>query len=354
MASLNATGFSVDALKNAINAWFGTPTVLALINGGRIDGVLNYLHQQPAPPVWSGQFQFTDSTLKPEGIAVPLEKAEGQVAFDASNLQITHFASTLGQRQLHGSYRYAANAKRPERLHIELPSADLSEFEKALEPALTAQNLLARLHVTKRKIPGWMAARNMEGDIAVSAFSVDGAALGPMASHFLWQGANLQLSPVQINLPEGLIRGRGSVNLASYAPRCRFNARVSGFPWRGGMLSADGNFETSGMGADSLQNLRADGTFAAADVNFSPDDEFSKISGQFEFSFSDGWPDLKLSRIQASDGLDAWDGTASSQSDGKLVIDLEHAGHQRRVVSTLIPGSASTVSSLAPVRAEPH
>jgi hypothetical protein len=352
VAALNATGFSVDALKSAINAWFGTPSVLALLNGGRIDGTFDYVHEQPAPPAWSGQFQFTNSTLQPEGVAVPLEQAEGQVRFDAANLELTHFSSKLAEQEIQASYRYFANAKRPERLRIEMPDGDLSELERALEPAFTAQDLLARLHVTKRKIPAWLAARNMEGDIAVNAFSVNGTALGPMASHFVWQGANLQLSPVQINLPEGLIRGRGSVNLASYTPRWRFDARVSGFPWRGGVLSADGAFETTGMGIDSLQNLHATGSFIGADLNLSADDEFNKISGEFDFSFTEGWPDLKVSKMQASDGLDAWNGTASSQSDGKLIIDLEHAGRQRRVVSTLLPETASTVSSLAPARGE--
>jgi hypothetical protein len=141
------------------------------------------------------------------------------------------------------------------------------------------------------------------------------------------------------------------VNLSSYAPRCQFEARVAGFPWRGGTLSADGTFETSGTGLESLQNLHASGTFAGADLNLSADDEFSKIAGQFQFSFSHGWPDLKLSRIEASDGLDAWNGTASSQSDGKLILELEHAGQQRRVISTIIPETAPTVSSLAPVLA---
>src|SRR5581483_3197978 len=147
------------------------------------------------------------------GVAVPLEQAEGQVRFDASNLELTHFSSKLAEQQIHASYRYFANAKHPERLRIEMPDGDLSELEKALEPAFTAQDLLARLHVTKRKIPAWLAGRNMEGDIAVNAFSVNGTALGPMASHFVWQGPNLQLSTVQINMPEGLIRGRGAVSL---------------------------------------------------------------------------------------------------------------------------------------------
>lgn len=352
VAALNVTGFSVDALKNTISAWFGTPGVLAALNGGQIDGTFNYVHRQPTAPEWSGEFQFTKSTLQPEGLAVPLENAEGQVGFDADNLEVTRFSSQVGQEQLHGSYRYSATAKRSERLRMEMPAGDLAEFEKALEPALTAQDLLARLRVTKRTIPDWLSARNMEGDLSVGTFSVNGTELGPMTTHFIWQGANLQLPAVQINLPEGLIRGHGAVNLSSYTPRSRFSARVSGFPWHGGVLSADGDFETSGIGTDSLQNLRAAGTFAGADLNLSPDDAFSKISGQFEISFTQGWPDLKLSAIQASDGLDAWNGNASTQSDGKLIIDLEHAGHQRRVISTLAPETATTVTSLVPVRSD--
>jgi hypothetical protein len=352
VAALSAAGFSVDALKKTTEAWFGTPGVLASLKGGQVDGSFNYVHQQAAPPEWSGQFQFTNSIVQPDGMAVPLEKAEGQVEFDATSLEVTRFSSQIGHEEIRGSYRYSATAKRSERLKLEMPVGDLSEFEKALEPALKAQDLLARLRVTKRTIPGWLAARNMEGDVAVSTFSVNGTQLGPMKTHFVWQGANVQLPAVQINLPEGLIRGHGSVNLASYTPRSRFMARVSGFPWRGGILSADGSFETSGVGTDSLHNLRASGTFAGADLNLSPEDAFSKISGQFEISFRQGWPDLKLSAIQASDGLDGWNGNASTQSDGKLIIDLEHAGRQRRVVSTLIPETATTVSSLSSLRSE--
>ncbi len=350
-ATLTASGFSVDALKKTIEAWFGTPPALAPLNGGSVDGTFHYIHQQPAPAVWSGEFRFADSTIQPEGLAIPLENAAGDVAFDGANLQVTRFVSKLGDQELRGSYRYAANARHTERLHIELPSGDLNNIEKVLSPALTPQDLLARLHVTKRRIPAWLAARNMEGDIAIAAFSIYGTALGPLTARFLWQGANLQLSPLQINLPEGLIRARGLVNVASYAPRCRFSASVSGFPWRGGTLSAEGKFETSGTGAESLQNLRASGTFSGADLNLSPDDDFSRISGQFDFSFAEGWPNLKLSSIQATDGLEAWNGTAASQSDGKLIIDLEHAGRQRRVVSNLVPEGVSTVSFVAPVRA---
>jgi hypothetical protein len=352
LANLEATGFSIDALKSAIGAWFGTPPVFSFLNGGRIQGGFTYVHQQPSEASWSGQFQFADAALQPEGLAQPLTDAGGQVAFDATDLELTRFTAKLGRRELRAGYRYSANARRSERVRLELAAADLSDLEKALEPALNPQDLLARLHVTHRTIPAWLAARNLEGDIIISAFSIAGTPLGPMTSHFIWQGPNLQLSPVQVNLPEGILRGRGSIDLASYNPRSRFTAEVLRFPWRGGTVSAAGTFVTSGTGADSLKNLRASGTFQGNHLNFSSDDEFSKMSGQFDFSFADGWPNLRISRMQASDGLDAWNGTASSQSDGKLVIELERAGHQRHVVSSLTPPANTSVSLLEKLAAD--
>ncbi|MBV9611597.1 MAG: hypothetical protein JO091_03955, partial [Acidobacteriaceae bacterium] len=85
--------------------------------------------------------------------------------------------------------------------------------------------------------------------------------------------------------------------------------------------------------------------FSGEDLSLSADDVFSKASGLFDFSFADGWPNLRLSNIQASDGEDAWNGGAASQSDGKLVVDLQHAGRQRRVVSTLTPETPAVSSS---------
>jgi hypothetical protein len=95
--------------------------------------------------------------------------------------------------------------------------------------------------------------------------------------------------------------------------------------------------------------LQATGTFSGEDIQLSNDDAFDSVSGNFVLSFADGWPDLRLSGIQASDGEDAWDGQAATQSDGKLIVNLEHDGQLRRVVSSLgqenPPTAASTLTS---------
>ncbi len=346
VASLMAEDFSIDALKSTVGAWFGTPSCLVMLNTGALTGTLDYMHDGSQPPSWSGHFQFTDASLNPPGLAIPLEHSQGRVAFDDTTFDLDRFATTLGQQAVYGRYHYSALAKRPERIHLEMPSADLAQMERALDPTLKAQGLLARLRLSRRAIPTWLAGRNLDGDLTVAHFFIDETDLGPLSARFVWQGTNLQFTSAQLNLPEGLIRARGTVNIASYSPRWRFSAKATGFPWRGGLLNAEGSFESSGTGAESLEHLRARGTFSGDDLNLTADDAFNKVSGAFDFSFTDGWPDLRLSNLEASDGEDAWNGGAASQSDGKLIFDLEHAGRQRRVISSLLPENSAAVSQL--------
>jgi hypothetical protein len=337
VAALDTDRFSLDALKSTAEAWFGTPSALSVVHSGTITGRLIYAYEAGAAGSWSGRFQFEGAAIGPPALSLPLDHSQGRVTFDASTLTLDQFSANWGDHVVHASYRYNAAAKRPEHLHIEIPAADLAELEAALDPTLRAQGLLARLRLTRRSIPLWLAERNLDGDFRIDRFAVNGADLGPLSARFTWRGANLNFASLQLNLPEGLIRAHGSLNLASYSPVCQFAATASGFPWRGGLLSAEGEFNTSGTGLESLRNLHAAGTFSGANVQLSGDDSFSAVSGNFAFSFADGWPNLRLSKIEADDGEDAWGGEAASQSDGKLIVDLEHDGVQRRVISTLAP-----------------
>jgi hypothetical protein len=220
----------------------------------------------------------------------------------------------------------------------------LTDLETALNPTLQDQSLLGRFRVGRRLVPSWLAARDVEGDLVIHDFSIGPAKLGVLSSHFVWQGTTVQLSTLELKMPEGSLQGHGAVLLNSYLPRYRFAAKADDFPWRGGILSADGEFETAGTGTDTLQHLHADGTFAGQDLNLSSADAFSRVSGLFDFSFANGWPDLRLTKLQVDDGEDGWNGEAASQSDGKLIFELERAGHQRRIISTLAAETPADVS----------
>ncbi|MBV9404814.1 MAG: hypothetical protein JO211_05685, partial [Acidobacteriaceae bacterium] len=350
-ASLSAESFPVNAFKNTIDAWFGAPSALVLLDGGDLTGSFFYTHQETNAPSWAGEFRFSGATLNPPGLSVPLENSEGHVTFDDTIFELSRFSTKLGNRTLRAAYRYNAVAKRPEHIHLELAAADLNEIEAALEPTLEAQGWLARLRLSRRAVPAWLGARNLDGDLTVSNFSVNQTGLGPLAARFIWQGTALQFTAVQLNLPEGLMRARGNIDLASYVPRYRFSTKVTGFPWRGGLLNASGDFESSGVGVAGLQHLHATGAFSGEDLTLSADDTFSRVSGAFEFSFADGWPHLRLSNIAASDGDEGWNGGAVSQSDGKLIFDLEHEGRQRRVISSLVPENTAVSGLLNPLAA---
>ena len=127
----------------------------------------------------------------------------------------------------------------------------------------------------------------------------------------------------------------GAVDLGPYVPRWHFAAIASDYPWGGGLLSAEGRFSSLGAGKDLLRNLTAEGSFNGQDLALSANDSFENVSGLFRFSFADGWPDLRLSEIQAVHNGDQWTGEGSTQSDGKLLVDLAHEGRQVHFVSSL-------------------
>lgn len=335
--SLKAADFPIDALNNVVDSWFEPPAALSDIRTGRITGQLLYIRKGTDPSSWIGHADFRNAKLSLPGFAAPIEHAAGRIAFNDSKLDLTRFSGVLGDDALGGEYHYNAAAKYPERVRVELTSADLFQIESELGPTLEAGDLLSRLRFRNRALPPWLAARNLEADIVVHDLSLNHIELGALRSRLIWQGANLRFNSVQLDLAQGQILAHGTVNLSSYAPRCQFAATVAGFPWRGGTLTAQGEFETSGTGADVPNNLHATGTFSGEDVMLSADDVFAKLSGLFDFSFEDNHPSLRLSHLQASDGADDWNGEAVTQSDGTLLFDLEYRGRQRRIVSSLAP-----------------
>lgn len=340
--ALSAQRYPVQDLKDVLHAWVGDPPVLEPLKDGLVSGAVQYRRTgESGEGVWSGNFRIDEGLIIFQGVVAPLENVEARVAFDQSGLEVTHLSTSIGSETVRGTYRYVNGAKRPERLHLELASARMEDLEAMLEPTLESKSWLSRLGLTRRNIPQWLASRNLEGDINISNFLVSDAPLGRLSARFLWQGANLEIVSLHVKMPEGMLQSEGKINLSSNAPQFEFRGAINDFPWRGGFVNAEGTFQTKGTGEDRLRNLQAEGSFAGRDVALDGDESFDKVTGTFEFSFADGWPDLRLPKVQASDGEDDWTGGATSQSDGKLVFDLTHGGKQRRVISLLTPDSHS-------------
>ena len=340
-ASWKAEQFPVSALREIIGSWFGVPPSVAILRDGNVTGEFRFSQRGASIPSWSGQFAFEDATLSAPGVKSELEDSRGRVAFREGSLDVTRFSARIGDETVEGEYHYNGSAPHAERVAISMPALDLTQLETELAPTLQSEDLLTRLRFRSRKLPAWLAARNLDGDLKASDVSLGGAQLGPVRARFTWRGSTVQFTSVELNTPRGAIRAYGLADLSSDVPRYHFAASAADVAWRGGLLTADGRFDTSGTGLELVRNMTATGTFSGRDLTVSAEDDFDSVSGAFQFSLAPGWPDLRLSSVRASEGDGAWEGEAASQSDGKLVFDLEHLGQQRRIVSSILPDQSA-------------
>ncbi len=354
--AFNTVDVPVHVLKSLIGPWFGGSAALSAISAGEITGHLAYLNNpmavnpagNPLPVQWSGQFDLGNGTISVPGLAIPLRRAQGRVTFNNSNFDLAHLSANLGERTLRATYRYNLLAKHAEHIRIEFPEADLSDLEAALAPADRADSLWARLRFFRRSFPPWLSARNLDGELLVDRLFAEGEPLGALRSRFLWQGARLDFTDVSLHLAQGQVGAHGLVDLASFTPHWHFSADASGYPWGGGMLNAQGEFSSTGAGRDLLRNLTANGSFDGQNLSLSSNDTFDSVAGLFDFSFANGWPDLRLSNVQAVEGSDQWNGDGATQSDGKLLVNLAHAGRQVHFVSSLTGELPSNPLSVLP------
>jgi len=342
-ATLNASSVSLDDLRPLANSWFGKLGPLSAMSDGLITGQFSYLNDglaraagnEAVPAWWSGQFAVSDATISIPGLATPLAAARARVSFHDANVEVDRLSADLDGQIVHGSYRFNALAQRAEHAHIELASADLARVQDALAAGNRASGFWANFRFGRRWPPPWLTKRNLDGELVIERLLADGQMLGTLHSTFTWKGASLQFHNVSLKLAQGEVNARGSVNLASSDPQWRFSAKASDYPWGGGRLRAEGQFASAGTGKDLLRNLTAAGSFNGESLALSPTDTFDEVAGDFRFTFLDGWPDLHLSNIQAIQNGDEWNGEGLTESSGKLLVTLDHAGHQVHFVSSL-------------------
>jgi hypothetical protein len=353
-ASFSMNAVSVPVLKEAANAWFGAPTALSGLVGGSMTGQLYYSYQpgnstaDQAEPSWAGQLELNDASIVVPGLSAPLRAVQARVNFDPTTCDFERVTATLAGSRLRARYRYNLLAKHTEQVRIEFPRADLADLQNVFAASSRTESLWARFRFFRRAFPAWLSSRNLEGELRVHTLLADQALLGTLNASFLWQGTHLALNNVALSSPAGNLTASGTVDLASLVPNWNLNAKVSDYSWAGGLLNAEGRLTSSGAGQDVLRNLTAEGSFDGEDLSPSTEEVFETASGNFRISFAGGWPNLRLSDIQASRSGDEWLGTGNTESDGRLLINLEHEGEQIRIVSSLIGQPAAAIPTTEP------
>ncbi len=327
--------YPISGLRRTLGTWLGSPPIFDVWSDGQITGSLSYKVLENSDPAWAGRFDFAEASLRIPGLSLPLTQATGRVSFSDTTLDVTHLSAQAGDQVLQASYRYNSSAKRTERLRVELPSAELGSLEDLIAPTVQGQGWLARLGVTTRSVPAWLAERDMDAEVTARQFSVGGTVVGSLMTQVTWQGTSLRFSTVQLKLPTGTVQAYGTANLSSYRPSCSFTASLNQYPWRGGLVNASGDFQTFGLNSEGLRHLRGLGTFSGINLHLSSDDSFPSLSGNFELSYGRGWPDLRLNGLQAVDRDGKWIGIGEAKDDGSLVLDLERGRQQRHIITAL-------------------
>jgi AsmA protein len=340
VANVTAEETRIDILNKAVSAWLGTVPLLGRFTKGQVSGTVAYQHQLPDEPRWSGQIQISQASLQAPELGLPLNQFAAHASFTTRQADVSRFTGRLGALAVEGDYHYNASRSPMERLHLQTPSADIAQLDKALQPVLAPQGFLARLRFGKRTLPAFIADRDLDGDLVIGKLSVNGFPLGSLRGKFAWQGPDLQFTALSVQFGSGAVEGTGGISLASNSPKYRFTGSVASYPWKGGALSAEGRLATSGIGSDLFSNLRVSGSFDGENLSVSPDVEFNTLAGSYELRFDAGWPQLTFTNVRGGQADEVWQGSGRTERDGSLLLDLVSGTKEMHVVSTLDPNPA--------------
>jgi hypothetical protein len=333
--SVALTGAPVESLTKSITSWFGSPPLFSALGNGLVSGQLRYRSVPPDSPVWTGDFQLRKAQLEPAGVAVPLRDVSAHVLLNGDDVNVPRFSGSIAGARVAGEYRYRSRPKPNEKVLVQTNTADISQLEKLFSPLLGPQDFFSRFRFGRRTLPSWLASRNMEGEAVIQHVLAAGVPLGSLRAHFEWAGPVIQVTELQLRMPEGRLSAKGSLNLTNVRPRYSFTGDLNDYPWKGGLLNITGTLATSGRGTDVLQNVRVKGDFGASHIDAAPDVVLSKLSGRYALSLDSGWPDLRLTDVQAEENEESWQGTGATDKDGNLTFVLGNGTRERRIESTL-------------------
>ncbi|HTW64223.1 MAG TPA: AsmA family protein [Bryobacteraceae bacterium] len=312
--------------------------VIDQLRQGSWKGWISYDKSADKPAVWGGQYEVQNAVVDVPGLAFPIRIASAAVEANGADIQVTHMHGRAGTVKFDGDYRYQAAAPHPHRLRVTIPELQVAEAQRLLLPTLRrSEGFLARAFRRDQPLPAWLAERDADITLQVPKLLNGDSPIGQLRAHAIWRGASINVSNVEWSMADTDAAGKLTVNLAKAEPVYQLTGSLENFGYRGGQLDVVGEFETGGIGAELLANLRSKGTFEGRGIVLAPDAEMRVVSGTYRVSQANGIPRLLLSNLQVSQGADTLVGQGASQPDGHLVLDLTSGRKQVRLTGMLLP-----------------
>ncbi|HWD98940.1 MAG TPA: hypothetical protein VG345_07880, partial [Bryobacteraceae bacterium] len=314
-ASISTSGMSIAGLRRQISA-AGLP-VLGQATSGWWSGALTW------SDAWTGEIRVTGADIPFEAFSEPLHVRAADVSIDGPAIAVKHVEVAAAGIEASGDYRYEPGAVRPHRFHLNLLRADASAIEKLLSPALRRGSFLNyAFNFGRPPQPEWLTAMRADGVVQAAELDFGEAAVKKLRARLLWDGYIVRLADIQSIAAGGKFSGSVIVDLSQREPQYRIPGAIAALPWLSGKVDVEGEAATYGFGLDLLTNLHATGSFRGRAVELGTAEPWDTARGCFEWAWSPRNSRLKLNQLVLTSAGETWLGTAQTQSDGNLLLNV--------------------------------
>ena len=325
--SISAEAIRVASLRAQV-ALAAVPW-LEQVRSGEWSGQLHY-HYGAEQSQWTGELELRDAEIPVPGLADAVQLASAHAQIDGARVVLDHIEAQAGKSAFTGSYTYEPGAARPHRLRLRAAALDAGELEAECMPTLRRSTGLLARALGRSSLPGWLEQRAVDGAIQVDDLLLAGVHLENVRAHLLWDVARVQIDIPQARLDRAAITGTLAINLRGTRPSYTLDGKVKGLSWQSGKLDGAGTLETSGTGLQLVTNLRSDGTFTGAGLDFTGLTGRA-VSGTYSLAWVRTAPRLRLSGLSLRSDDDIYTGHGASQDDGRLVVVLTNGVKEVRV-----------------------
>jgi hypothetical protein len=247
---------------------------------------------------------------------------------------LDHIDAQAGKLAFTGSYSYEPGAARPHHLRVHADTLDAADLEAELRPTLSRSNGIIARAFGRTSVPDWLEQRAVDGNIQVDDLLLAGAHLENVRARLLWDVTRVEFDGVQAKLDRAGIAGSLSINLRGARPVYKLTGSIKGLNWQSGKLDGQGTLETSGAGLQLLTNLKSEGVFTAAGLDFGGLSGRS-LSGSYSMAWAAASPRLRLTGLTLRTEDDSYTGRGATQDDGRLLLVLTSGAKELRVSGPL-------------------
>jgi AsmA protein len=302
-------------------------------------GTLNYEAAEGKPGGWTGTFDLRDVQTVVPGLKEPVRISSASVVLDGERVTINRLRARVEELAMEGEYRYEPGETRPHRFKLSVSTADLADLERLFLPTLRRERgFLARtLKLRAEPIPDWMATRHADGTVRIGQLTLGDSEWTAVKTRVVWDGPMVELSGLEAIMEDSAANGSAAIDLSGTEPKYKLRGRLQNLSWQGGSVDLSGRFDTTGTGADFLQNMQSEGSFQARSLTLFPENPITSAAGSYTFSVTRLGPRIKLTEVQAALGTERFSGQGTTQRDGKLQLELASANRVMHVTGPLAP-----------------